>query len=629
MNSGRLVVAILLVAALTSCGDPPPEAWRRIDLTRLEPVVDVGAARVKTILLGSGHRRPQHRDEAEPPAAVGGEIRALTALAGSILRFAVELGDEPFLSFVPRAAADRACELRYVVSVVDEASRSELWNSPAPPWDLAAPATVHVDLARWTGRAVDLELATTAGPACTLGVEAAWGSAAVHHRRALARSSATPPPAAPPNIVLLGLDTLRADALGAYGRAPSPSPTLDRLAGESDCFLRAFSTFNITNPSFASILTGLYGKEHGVYDLQTPLAAHHRTLAELLREAGYSTAVIYGARHLGARRLLFDQGFDHRVLPLDQFAAELAVDHALDWLQEGDDADGAGKADDPRPFFLFLHLFDPHTPHTPPRPYADGLRPQQPPGIAPVRDWTAFRAPGLPSYEREWLGGERDLYAGEIAYLDRQIGRLLDFLSSRGLLENTVVAVVADHGENLGEHDVFYRHAGLWDTTTHVPLMIRWPRRDELSIGRRVDGLVQTLDLFPTLLRAAGVEPPPSSGVDLRQAADGAAPPRRIVFAEHADRHGAMARTADFLYARLAGHPHLADGPRLYDLRADPEQQRNLAGQGHPEEARLADLLERWLAERTLDAPAALPLSDEEIRRLRSLGYLDASPDVQ
>jgi len=204
----------------------------------------------------------------------------------------------------------------------------------------------------------------------------------------------------------------------------------------------------------------------------------------------------------------------------EHFAAELGVDQTLDWV--------AVHCTRPRPFFVWLHLFDPHTPHTPPDPYADGLRPAGPMGLGPVRAWVPFRELGPRGFDEPVLGGNRDLYDGEVAYVDRQVGRLLDGLASRGLLDTTLVALVADHGENLGEHGLLYRHVGLFDTTTHVPLLVRWPGPPRP--GRRFDGLVQTIDLFPTLLAAAGLPVPPQDGIDLRRlspatrtaAADGA-----------------------------------------------------------------------------------------------------------
>jgi arylsulfatase A-like enzyme len=245
-------------------------------------------------------------------------------------------------------------------------------------------------------------------------------------------------------------------------------------------------------------------------------------------------------------------------------------------------------------------------------------------GLAPVRAWIPFRQPGPRAFTEPVLGGNRDLYDGEVAYLDRQVGRLIDFLESRGLLENTVVALVADHGENLGEHDIRFRHIGLFDTTTHVPLMIRWPGRERE--GRRIEGLVQTIDLFPTLLAAAGLPVPAQDGEDLRTLTgeDGDKPGRRAVFAEHAAKLGLMVRTRDYKYILSQGNARFfPDGPSLYDLKADPAETRNLAGRGLPVERQMADLLFRWLADRRHHSQTTTQdLSREEIERLKALGYL-------
>ncbi|MES1244024.1 MAG: sulfatase-like hydrolase/transferase, partial [Acidobacteriota bacterium] len=185
-----------------------------------------------------------------------------------------------------------------------------------------------------------------------------------------------------------------------------------------------------------------------------------------------------------------------------------------------------------------------------------------------------------------------------------------------GQLDDTLLVLVADHGESLGEHGVLFRHVGLHDTTTHVPLLIRWPGHERQ--GRRIAGLVETLDVFPTILKAAGLTPPASDGQDLATHPD-----RRAVFAEHSDRFGAMVRTRDHKYIWSQGLPKLfPDGPYLYDLKVDPGETRNLAGQGLPEEKRLSDLLRRWQQDRR-PAPEARPReqSDEEKARLKALGY--------
>jgi arylsulfatase A-like enzyme len=297
------------------------------------------------------------------------------------------------------------------------------------------------------------------------------------------------------------------------------------------------------------------------------------------------------------------------------------------WIDaRADRARAAGEAGaTAAPFFAWLHLFDPHTPHTPPGPYAVGFRPSGWNGLGPVTSWIPFRRPGERSFAQPVLGGERDLYAGEVAYLDRQVDRLMGFLASRGLLDQSVVALVADHGENLGEHGIDYRHAGLWDTTVHVPLLVRWPAASGQPGERRLEGLVQTLDLFPTLLAGAGVEPPAGQdGTDLRQLTHDGRLGRRAVFAEHSNGTGVMARTATHKYVRMAGERSISDGVYLYNLANDPAEKRNLAGRGLPVERELAALLDRWLKDRR-EAPAAesRTLSEEERRQLEALGYLN------
>jgi arylsulfatase A-like enzyme len=506
----------------------------------------------------------------------------------------------------------------------------------------SAPAAVELALAPWAGGTVDVlfELrplaaapAAAVTPAPPVPPTALWGSPAVYSRRVPAAAPApgadgpigegaapAVPPTARANVLLLGLDTLRADALGPWGRSPSLSPEIDRLAAASDVWLDAFATFNVTNPSFASILTGLYGKNHGVYDLSTPLPRAHTTLPELLRRKGYDTLAVIAARHLGDHNSGLGQGFQEVTLAGEHFAAELAVDMAMDWI--------ASPEREGRPWLAWVHLFDPHTPHTPPRPYALGSRPAAPYGLGPVAAWTPFRTPGPRAFDDPVLGGQRDLYDGEVAYLDRQVGRLLGFLGSRELLERTIVVLVADHGESLGEHGILYRHVGLHETTTHVPLMIRWPAGVEAGgepQGRRRRGLVQTIDLFPTLLAAVGLPVPPQDGEDLRELTAPGRRGRRAVFAEHAARLGVMVRTPEHKLILSEGNQRFfPDGPALYDLRADPREERSLAGRGLAAERELGELLRRWLAARRRPPAEARPraLDEEERRRLEALGYL-------
>ena len=631
----RLFALLGLVAALlplSACRAREEAAvalpWQRIDLWQVKPEVEIVPGNNKWLkpaayligYLGAEEVRDMSRVPAHQLAAfpkrTAGQIRVIEQLAGSRLKWRMKIGPDAYFSFIP-LGTQKGCACTYRFGVRDAGVIKELYRVEAQPVGPLAASTVEVDLSPYLGREVDLLFQVEAPPEALVPVAgrpfptALIGSPALYQRQPPQR-----PPAASadrPNILLIGLDTLRADHVGAWGREPSLTPAMDRLAGQSDIWLDAYSAFNVTNPSFASILTGLYGKNHGIYDLRTPLPPSHTTLAEHLRGAGYETLAIISAAHLGDHNSGLGQGFQEVTRATEHFAGELAVDMALDWIAARD-----GK----RPFFAWLHLFDPHTPHTPPQPYALGFRPASFAGFDPVRAWVPFRQPGPRSFDEPVLGGNRDLYDGEVAYLDRQVGRLLGFLESRGLLENTVIALVADHGESLGEHGVLYRHVGLHDTTTHVPLMIRWPGRERE--GRRIEGLVQTIDLFPTLVKAAGLEVPTQDGTDLRELTGEGKRGRRAVFSEHAGRLGLMVRTPEASYMLSQGNTRFfPDGAFFYDLKADPQEARSLAGQGLPTEQQLADLLRRWLADRR-PSPGTKPReqSDEEKARLKALGYL-------
>jgi arylsulfatase len=603
-NKGLRVLEVLYVLyvllVLSACrAEPEPSPalpWTRLDLSREPFAVEEGEPVVPKIsFLGSAEVRDMRLVPASQlvsfPRRTAGQVQALEMKAGSRARWPVRLGKDSYFSFTP-LGSEGACPCTYRIGVrAGSGPARELYRIESAPVGPIAPPAVEVDLSDLTGK-VELLLQLDGPP----GSSALWGSPAVWFRKAVPRRQADRP-----NILLVGLDTLRADALGAWGRSPSLTPNLDRLAEQSDVWLDAFTVFNSTNPSFASLMTGRYGKSHGVYDLRTPLPRSHVTLAEHLATAGYDTFAAISASHLGDHASGLGQGFGEVALASEHLAAELAVDTTLDWI-----ADRQGQ----KPFFAWLHLFDPHTPHTPPHPYALGFRPSSPLGLDPVRAWVPFREPGPRTFVEPVLGGQRDLYDGEVAYLDRQIGRLLGFLESRGLLEDTLLVVVADHGESLGEHGIRFRHAGLHDTTTHVPLMIRWPGPDRE--GRRIEGLVQTIDLFPTILRAAGLPIPPQDGQDLDHGLGENR--RRAVFAEHSDRLGAMVRTRDFKY--------IEKGPELYDLRADPGETKNLAGRGLAVERELAELLRQWQANRRAHPEArSIEPTDEEKARLKALGY--------
>ncbi len=622
-----VLLSASLLLTLSACRAQPEsksaEPWDRLDLWRVKPETDSTTAgwRKPTVrqisYLGAAEVRDMSLVPAQQlvafPRRTAGQVKALEQRAGSRVRWKIQPGQDAYLSFIPLGTTT-GCDCTYLVGVREAPDKiKEIYRVAAQPVTPLAPAAVEVDLSPYAGRQVDLLVQVEGSAEHVPGhptPSVLWGSPAVYSRKPLPAEAKA---SGRPNILLIGFDTLRADALGAWGRSPSLTPSLDRLAGQSDVWLDAFSAFNVTNPSFASILTGLYGKTHGVYDLQTPLPPSHTTLAELLSKAGYDTLAFISASHLGDHNSGLGQGFGEVSTASEHYAAEMPIDMMMDWL--------TARAVKPSPFFVWLHLFDPHTPHTPPQPFALGFRPDAAMGLSPVRTWTPFRQPEPRGFTDPILGGNRDLYDGEVAYLDRQVGRLLDFLESRGLLENTIVAVVADHGEILGEHGIRFRHVGLFDTTTHVPLIIRWPGRE--PEGRRIEGLVQTIDLFPTLVAATGLAVPAQDGTDLRELTKGDRRGRRAVFSEHAGRLGVSVRTPSHRYGLSQGNPQfIPDGPYLYDLKADPGETRNLAGQGLPIEKELNQLLLRWISDRKRNPnPESRDLTEEEEQKLRALGY--------
>jgi arylsulfatase A-like enzyme len=568
----------LLLLLLLACAkrESPRGAWVRHDLwtlpVRVEPTTEGAEPPAKVEV-------PMAVEAEEPNGVEPGRIRGLRVGAGTSLVYQVTLGTDAFFSFVPLRPGSEGCRHRYMVSVRD----GDRWSEVAgimPAEGAAAPETAYASLTRWSGRTIDLALRVERrGDRCAGATldSPVWGSPAVYSR---CTDCDQPAKRDKRNVILISFDAMRADAVGAHDGRPSLTPAIDRLAARSDVWTDVYATFNVTNPSFASTMTGLYGPRHGVYDLNTPLPYSFTTLAEVLRANGYRTGAIVSAQHLSDDNSGLGQGFeDYQVAPR-RFGAEMAADMAMEWL-----------AATPAPQFLWLHFFDPHTPHDAPRPYATGHRPDAPSGLAPPKAWRTFRAPGEVAYRDPQLRAHEDLYDAEVAYVDRQVDRLLDFLDSRGLLERSIVVLMSDHGENGVSDRVPFRHAGLWDATTRIPLIIHRPGAG----GRTHHGFAQNVDIFPTLLSLLGVAAPPTDGRDLLRSE-----PRAFVVAEHAHGTGAMWRDEHYLYNWSKGNAFLPDGEMLFDVRTDPEQRVNLATQ-RPEitaayVAKLRDWRERTTA---------------------------------
>jgi arylsulfatase A-like enzyme/Tfp pilus assembly protein PilF len=407
------------------------------------------------------------------------------------------------------------------------------------------------------------------------------------------RRSPPPAPAAGWNLLLVTLDTLRADRLGCYGRPGAETPALDGLAARGVRFAQAQSAVPLTLPSHATILSGLLPPRHGLHDNgRGALPAEVTTLATRLAGAGYRTGAFVGAFVLDHRYGLA-RGFASYDDEIPRQARELeaerpgsqVVDRALAWLDGAPAAAGGAKADGGPPWFAWVHLYDAHAPYEPPEPYRG-------------------RHPG-------------DAYGGEVAAVDAQVARLLVTLERRGETARTVIAVAGDHGESLGEHGELTHGLLLYQGTLRVPLLLSAPG---VLPPRVVAEPVGLADLAPTLAALLG-QPlaAPLDGRDLSAALlAGAAPPLADLYAE--TRYPATYGWSP-LFALRRGALKVIQAPRaeLYDLAADPGETTDLRASRRREAALLAESLAALGREqRQADAAA----SDAESRaRLQALGY--------
>jgi arylsulfatase A-like enzyme/Flp pilus assembly protein TadD len=394
------------------------------------------------------------------------------------------------------------------------------------------------------------------------------------------------------NLLLVTLDTLRADRLGCYGRAGAETPALDALAARGVRFEQAQSAVPLTLPSHATILSGLLPPRHGLRDNgRGALPADVATLATRLGGAGYRTGAFVGAFVLDHRYGLargfatYDDEIPRRGPELEaERPGSEVVDRALRWL-DGAPPSGASGGAHATPWFAWVHLYDPHAPYDPPEPYRSRH--------------TA------------------DLYAGEVAATDAQVARLLAALARRGETKRTLVAVAGDHGESLGEHGELTHGLLLYQGTLRVPLLLSAPG---VLSPRVVEEPLGLADLAPTLAALLGQPlPAPRDGRDLSAALlDGSAPPPADLYAE--TRYPATYGWSP-LYALRRGALKLIQAPRpeLYDLVADPAETKDLRAVERREASTLTQALALLTRE---DRQAAAPAVDEESRaRLQALGY--------
>ncbi|HTM89274.1 MAG TPA: sulfatase-like hydrolase/transferase [Terriglobales bacterium] len=398
-----------------------------------------------------------------------------------------------------------------------------------------------------------------------------------------------------PNIVLVTLDSARADRMGFLGAKGGLTPNLDGLARQSIVFEQAYAQSPSTVASHAALLTGTYPPYNNVSELGAGLGARLPYLPELLRAAGYRTAAFVGTMQLDPREGFapgFDRGFDKydagfrlpqmgesRYGTVERRGAEV-VGRALSWLER------PGKG----PFFLWLELNDAHAPYQPPAGY----------------------------------GRAGSAYNGEIKYADAQLSKLFAGLRSRKLYDTALIVVASDHGESLGAHGEETHGVFLYDETIHVPLLVKLPQNRAAKAAAHV----RLVDVAPTVLEMAGVPAPPQmQGQSLlramRQAGMGEAAYARSDFSREAFGWSRLEawRAGKYLYIR-------APKPELYDTDGDPGATHNLAGSSQATAGTMATQLLAFDGRMTGKASGSAQLSSSELQKLASLGYVGLQKPV-
>lgn len=427
-------------------------------------------------------------------------------------------------------------------------------------------------------------------------------------RRFLTESAppVAPPEGAPVNVLIISIDTLRADAVGSYGNKDGLTPNLDRLAREGARFEQAYSSSSWTLPAMASLFTGLDARRHNagwVSDARDPLARTRLspelwTLTGSLRERGYETAAIVTNPFL-TLRYGFGRGFDtyeNFSIAADIFVAfqDTSLVRFATWvmpsLVPGDRsgvvtaraAEWLRRRSSERPFYLWVHYIDPHAPYSPggDKTRISSFRGDSLLGGTPAGDFVdstpdiARLRSGEVRPDAEQKRQMRRLYDGEVAEVDAAIGNLLAALDDTGASASTLVVCVSDHGEEFWEHGGVEHGRTVYDEVVHVPLLMRWPGR--ITAGTTVGSLVRITDIAPTVIEATGgTIPQKLDGFSLRQMLRGGAVPERVAFIEnmHFAEERLGLRTPTHKYVRWENGKE-----EVYDLRRDPGERVDLAG---------------------------------------------------
>lgn len=455
----------------------------------------------------------------------------------------------------------------------------------------------------------------------------------VHVPPAKAPTHEAPDPAAR-HVLIITIDTLRADALGCMGHPDRQTPNIDRLAGEGILFLDNSTTATTTLPAHASLFTGLYPNRHGAAHNNYTLPPGVPTLAELLAEWGIPSAGFVGAlplrRRFGLARgfAVWDEPPPPKERGLDERSAAAVTDAALAWLSTAPE----GR------WMAFVHYWDPHAPYTPPPPF-DALTPREDPTITgSFIDIDRLRlARGRGEDIGAALRSMQALYWGEVAYVDQELGRLVAGLRALNLFDDTLIVITADHGESMGEHEELFDHGyTVYQESAHTPLIVRQP--GARGGGAKVQAPVSLVDIAPTVLDRLGVEiPAEMQGRSLASLLDGAADAPHTPLYVEANRPqarwmetGIWPNSEKCAAVRVEGYKYIRCPYReleaLFSLDVDPAEATNLLGR-RGDDAVIGPLSAALTEHGSGPVPALMRIDDEgTVEALRALGYIDPEP---
>lgn len=438
-----------------------------------------------------------------------------------------------------------------------------------------------------------------------------------------------------PNIILLGIDSLRADHMSCYGYSRLTSPHLDRFARSGTLFENTISAHIPTTSAYASMLTGLdtFGTQVVALRHKGGLRPDVRTLAEILRGHNYDTTCVGFTGNPSSRG--FDRYLDYAAWglwaegrsPKAQKLNEVAIPE-LQRMASGD-----------RPFFLFLRHMDPHAPYLPPEPYErafyhgnerDPANRSMDPVLAfkPFRDFfRLWMPPGIT--DKDYVIAQ---YDGAIAYMDACIASLFETVHALGLEENTLVVVNGDHGETLYDHECWFDHHGIYDNVLHVPLIMRMP--GQIPASHRVAGFNQHKDLVPTILDYLGLAEPDIhfDGRSLRALIEGQADSFEtgiyITECTWMRKHGWRTASHKYIHA-LEPDFHFKPEVELYDLIADPEENHNIASAQPELCAWMEQQMQNWIRKREAETGLPNPIQNQEgWHGQEGIGYFSSSQEA-